>query len=130
MLTGKIYGAPPQDYINQANEALPRLLADIRQELRNVEDRRKHPRVAASFPVTLYPIHSAGGIDKTIYARCRDISMGGICVAAEHSIPTKYAYGVFEANPDVAPYALLIRFLRTHTFGREQIHAGQFRLDL
>ena len=129
-VTGSIFGNPNQDFINQANEAIPRLIADIRQELKNVDDRRKHPRVAANFPVTLYPIHSAGGIDMPLYGRCRDVSLGGICVATEGTLHTKYAYGVFEGFEDVAKYALLIRFLRTHTFGRENIHGGQFRVDL
>ena len=102
----------------------------IRDQLANVEDRRKHPRIAADFPVTLYPIHSAGGVDTPIYGRVRDVSMGGICVVAPTALQTKYAYAVFEEFEDAAPFAILIRFLRSHSSGREYILGGQFRVDL
>jgi hypothetical protein len=129
-VTGKLFGNPSQDFIDQATEAIPRLIADVRQELKNVDDRRKHPRVATNFPVTIYPIHSAGGVDLPLYSRCRDVSVGGLCIATEGTLNTKYAYAVFEGLPDIARYAILVRFLRSQTFGRESIHAGQFRVDL
>lgn len=127
---GRVFGTTSQDYIRQAAEAIPRLMTDVRQELRNVDDRRKHPRVATTFPVTLYPVHSVGGIDLPQHGRCRDVSLGGICVATDGAIPTKYAYAVFECLPDLAEYAILIRFLRSQAFGKETVHGGQFRTDL
>jgi hypothetical protein len=129
-VTGGTYGTPSPDVVRQSVELLPRLMVEIRRELKNVDDRRKHPRVAANFPVTLYPIHSAGGVDMPIHGRVRDVSLGGICVVTDTSFSTKYAYAVFEGIQDVSDWALLIRFLRTQLVGRENISGGQFRTDL
>jgi serine/threonine protein kinase len=129
-VTGGLFGSPDKEFVRQAQDLLPRLMVDVRRELKNVEDRRQHPRVAADFPVTLYPIHSAGGVDMPIYGRLRDVSLGGLNVVTDSPMPTKYAYGVFEGLPDVANWAILIRFLRSHALGREHVHGGQFRTDL
>jgi hypothetical protein len=61
---------------------------------------------------------------------CRDVSLGGICVATETPIPTKYAYGVFDDVEATTGFAILIRFLRTTPAGRECHLGGQFRVDL
>jgi serine/threonine protein kinase len=129
-VSGGTFGSPSQEVTRQAVEMIPRLIVEVRRELKNVDDRRKSPRVAANFPVTLYPIHSAGGVDMPIHGRVRDISLGGICVVTDTAFQTKYAYAVFEGVKDVADWALLIRFLRTQLVGRENVSGGQFRTDL
>ena len=129
-LNGHLFGTPTGDFARQAPEFTPRFMAAIRSQLANIEDRRKHPRVAADFAVTLYPIHSAGGVDTPIPGRVRDVSIGGICVATGAPLQTKYAYAVFEEYADAAPFAILVRFLRSHSTGREYVLGGQFRVDL
>jgi serine/threonine protein kinase len=129
-VTGGLFGSPDKEFARQAQEWIPRLMVEVRRELKNVEDRRQHPRVAADFPVTIYPIHSAGGVDMPMYGRLRDVSLGGLSVVSDSSMPTKYAYAVFEGLEDIAKWAILIRFLRSHALGREHVHGGQFRTDL
>ena len=127
-VTGAIFGTPDQDFTKQANEAIPRLIADVRQELKNVDDRRKHPRVAANFPVTLYPIHSAGGIDMPLTAGAATFRS-----AASASRPTDRCRRSTPMECSTASRTWPVRscpLLATHTFGRENIHGGQFRTDL
>ena len=80
--------------------------------------------------MTLYPIHSAGGIDEPLLGVCRDVSLGGICVATDAPLTTKYAYGVFDDIEETAGFAILIRFLRSTVSGRDCLLGGQFRVDL
>jgi hypothetical protein len=129
-VTGRVFGTPDRDFAAKAQEVLPRLLLDVRRELKNVEDRRKHPRVAAGFGLTLYPIHGDGGIDAPVPARCRDVSLGGLSCVAGRSLPTKYAYATFDGVEPTAGQAILVRFLRVQTVGREYLLAGQYRTDL
>lgn len=129
-VTSRLFGTPDADFARQAADAIPRLIADVRRELKNVEDRRKHPRVACTLAVTLYPIHSHGGIDLPIHARCRDVSLGGVCVATDSPLPTKYCFATFDGVGMIAGQAILVRFLRTQAVNRECISGGQYRTDL
>jgi hypothetical protein len=129
-VTGTLFGSPPPELARQAPDLIPRMIGEIRTQLANVEDRRKHPRVAANFPVTLYPIHSAGGVDEPLPGICRDVSLGGLGVVADAPLSTKYAYCVFDDVEEVAGFAILVRFLRSAVVGRECHLGGQFRVDL
>ena len=129
-VTGTLSGNTPPELARQAPDLIPRMIGEIRTQLGNVEDRRKHPRIPADFPVTLYPIHSAGGIDKPLEGHLRDISFGGIGVITDAPLVTKYAYCLFDDVEEVAGYAILTRFLRCGVVGRECHLAGQFRMDL
>jgi eukaryotic-like serine/threonine-protein kinase len=129
-ISGTLFGTPNADFVKQAREAIPHMIKEIRGQLGNYDDRRKHPRVQANFPVTLYPIHSAGGVDEPIYGRVRDISLGGIGVVTEVALPTKYAFGVFDEVEETAGFAVLIRFIRKTQDGAEFHLGGQFRVDL
>jgi hypothetical protein len=129
-VTGGVYGAPDREFARQAQDLVPKLIADVRHALRNVEDRRKHPRVAAGFGATLYPIHGDGGIDAAVLARVKDVSLGGLCVATDAPLPTKYVYAAFDAAGPAAGCALLVRLLRAQVAGRECVSGGQYRTDL
>jgi hypothetical protein len=129
-VTGGLFGSPDRDFAAQAANAIPQLIAEVRKALMNVDDRRQHPRVAATFPVTLYPVHSAGGIDLPVHGRLRDVSRGGLCVVTEGKLPTKYAYAHFAGVEELAEWAVLVRFLRSEQTNRECVHGGQFRVDL
>jgi serine/threonine protein kinase len=130
VVTGALYGTPDRDFSQQSMDLIPQLIAQVRRELKNVDDRRRHPRIAAKFMVTLYPIHSAGGIDVPIHARCRDVSLGGLCVATESPLPTKYAYAAFDGIGMTAGQAILVKFLRSQAANRECQSGGQYRADL
>jgi hypothetical protein len=130
VITGGLFGDPDRETTRQALDALPRLVMEVRNELKNVEDRRKHPRVAANLGVTVYPIHSEGGIDAAIKGRCKDVSVGGVCVSLDASVPTKYFYVTFDGVEDTDGQAILVRMLRSQAAGREIVCAGHFRTDL
>jgi hypothetical protein len=129
-VTGRLFGTPDRDFAQKANDLIPKLIADVQRELKNVEDRRKYPRVAAGFAVTFYPIHSDGGIDVPIYARCRDVSIGGLCAATDAPLPTKYFYATFDAVGITAGQAILVRTMRVQTANRECLIGGHYRADL
>ncbi|MFO0825508.1 MAG: serine/threonine-protein kinase [Gemmataceae bacterium] len=130
VVTGGMFGVPDKDFTRQAQDVIPQMIAGIRRELKNVDDRRKHPRLPASFGVTLYPIHGDGGIDTPIYARCRDVSVGGISLATETALPTKYAYAAFEGVGVTAGHTILVRWVRTQVVDRLCISGGYYRTDL
>jgi serine/threonine protein kinase len=130
LVTGALFGSPDATFARHAADAIPRLIVDIRRELMNVEDRRKHPRVKADYSLTLYPIHSDGGIDRAILARCRDVSLGGLCVATDSPIPTRYCFAAFDGIGPVAGQAILVRFLRTQVMNHQCVSGGQYRMDL
>jgi eukaryotic-like serine/threonine-protein kinase len=130
VVTGGLFGTPDREFARKAADALPQIIGHIRRELGNVDDRRKHPRVTAGFAVTLYPIHSDGGIDAIVRARCRDVSLGGICAVTDGPLPTKYAFATFDGIGPTAGQAILVRFVRCQPVGREGHCGGQFRMDL
>jgi eukaryotic-like serine/threonine-protein kinase len=129
-VTGRVFGTPDRDFAQQAQDAIPKLIMEIRRELKNVDDRRKHARVAAGFTAALYPIHSDGGIDAPIRGRCRDVSLGGLCVVTATPSPTKYVYATFDGIDATSEYAILVRLVRMPTVNRECFCGGQYRMDL
>lgn len=129
-VTGALFGTPDREFTRQSMDYIPQIITQIRRELKNVEDRRRHPRFAAKLAVTLYPIHSDGGIDVAMHARCRDVSLGGLCVVTDTPAPTKYAYAAFDGIGPIASQAILVRFLRTQPVNRECHCGGQYRMDL
>jgi serine/threonine protein kinase len=129
-LSAGFFGTPDQGFASYVTGKMSQIITDIRRELKNVDDRRRHARISTNFMVTLYPIHGDGGIDTPVTARCRDISLGGLCVATESPIPTKYAYVAFDGIGSVAGQAVLVKFLRTQFVNRECHLGGQYRIDL
>jgi eukaryotic-like serine/threonine-protein kinase len=130
VVTGSLFGTPDREFARQTTDLIPQLISQVRRELKNVEDRRRHPRLTANFMVTLYPIHGDGGIDVAVHARCRDVSMGGLCVATDTPLSTKYSYASFDGVSPTAGQAILVRFLRSQPVNREVLSGGQYRTDL
>lgn len=131
-VTGSLFGTPDGNFTRSALDVVPKIIADIRRELGNVEDRRKHPRVATTMPLSLYPLHSDGGIDPPIPGRCRDVSAGGIGFVTGISLHTKYVYAAFDGLAATAGVAILVQLVRRQVApgGREHAYGGQFRMDL
>jgi hypothetical protein len=86
--------------------------------------------VACGLALSLYPVHSDGGIDDAIPARCRDVSLGGIGFSVAHSLPTKYVYAVFPNVGATAGSAILLRLVRVQSVGTERQYGAQYRCDL
>lgn len=127
---GHMFGTPDAKCAREAPDLLPKLLTDIRAQLANVPDRRRHPRISCRLAVSLYPVHSDGAIDPALSAKCRDVSLGGLAFSTSTPIPTKYVYAAFPSVPAVADQAILIRLIRVQSVGQERHYGAQYRTDL
>jgi serine/threonine protein kinase len=127
---GRVFGTTDSKFLREAAELLPKMLTDIRSQLSNVPERRRHPRVACELPVTLYPLHSDGGIDDAVRASCRDASLGGLGIYSAVSLKTKYAYAAFSEIPTIAGQAILLRVVRSQGSSNSRIYGTQYRTDL
>jgi len=127
---GRTFGTPDAKCVREAPDLLPKLLTDIRAQLANVPERRRHPRLSCNLAVSLYPVHSDGAIDPALTAKCRDVSLGGLAFSIPTPIPTKYIYAAFPDVPTVASQAILIRLIRVQSVGQERHYGAQYRTDL
>ncbi|HYH69096.1 MAG TPA: serine/threonine-protein kinase [Urbifossiella sp.] len=131
-VTGFLTGDPDRQFVQVATDAIPRLVADVRRELGNVDDRRKHPRLATTMPVTVHPLHSDGTPDAPVRGACVDVSVGGLAFSLQEPITTKYAYLEFDAVPEAAGLAVLVRVVRSVSSlgARDAVYGVQYRTDL
>jgi hypothetical protein len=127
---GQCFGTPDAAFQRTAMDALPNLIREVRALLMNAEDRRKSQRIAIATTVQLYPIHEDGLVLPPIAGTVKDVSAGGVCVAATTALPTRYVYVEFDQINLIANAAILVRLTRSHFTGFEQILAGRFRTDL
>jgi serine/threonine protein kinase len=126
----RLFGTPDQRFARDALDLMPKLLGEIREQLANVQDRRKQPRIACDTPITIYPLHSDGGVDNPVTARCRDVSQGGVCFVTAERLQTKYVYASFDGVAATAGQAILLRLLRVQSSGRDSVYGAQYRTDL
>jgi hypothetical protein len=126
---GGFFGSPPPEFLRTGEKIIVRLLDGIRRTLNNVEERRKHPRINATFPLTLYPFHSDGRLEAPIRSICQDVSGGGLAAFCPSKPPAKYAYVVFEDVPELAGLALLFQIVRSVSQHDEVLVTGRYRLD-
>jgi serine/threonine protein kinase len=133
VLTGTTFGNPDENFARwAAADLIPNLMAAVRKELANVEDRRKYPRVPTDLPVTVYPLHGDGRVQPPLEGRCRDVSLGGVCFATNSPVKTRYAFVAFGGVPKVDGLAVLVQLLRStpESSRCEHVHAGSFRMEL
>ncbi len=131
-VTGGVFGTPDRQFVQVAQDAIPRLLADVRRELGNVQDRRRSPRLAAAVPLTVHPLHSDGTADEPVRATCLDVSAGGAAFTTRGRFDTKYAYLEFDGVPALAGLAVLVRVVRAVTplASQDAVYGVQYRIDL
>ncbi|MBN9117707.1 MAG: protein kinase [Planctomycetes bacterium] len=127
---GRTFGAADPKFAREAQDLLPKVLLDVRTQLGNVQDRRRHPRVACGLGLTLYPLHSDGAVDAAVPVRCHDVSLGGVGFATATALQTKYAYAAFAGVPTTAGQAILLRLIRVQNAGGERLYGAQYRTDL
>jgi hypothetical protein len=127
---GAFFGDPPEDFTRTGEKLAIRLLDGVRAELNNVEERRKHPRIPALFPLTLYPLHSDGRVDPPLRSQCQNVSGGGLALFCPAKPTAKYAYVVFDEVPGTAGLAILFQITRAEWKQDEVLVSGRFRLDL
>ena len=118
-----------QKLTREAEETVAGMVADVRRELGNVHDRRKHPRIAFEHALTLYPIHSDGRIGRPRTGQCRDVSPSGIGFTVAHKLYTRYIYAAFDDLAEVADQAILLRLIRLQRGSYEHAYGAEYRLD-
>jgi hypothetical protein len=128
--TGRLFGEPTQEFIRTASEAVPKLLDGIRKTLCNFRERRKHTRVPASFPVTVFPLHSDGRVESPLNGKCQDVSAGGASVQTTAPFLTSHAYLAFEGVRGTTGLAVLMQVIRAPSRENGFVLAGRYRLDL
>jgi hypothetical protein len=127
---GRLFGTPDAKFARESLDLVPKVLAEVRGQLNNVADRRKHPRLACELGLTLYPVHSDGSIDAAVPVKCRDVSVGGVGFDVVGKVQTKYVYAAFEGVAATAGLAVLVRLVRVQNAGGERSYGAQYRTDL
>ena len=130
VLTGSLFGNPDAGLTRASADLLPEMLNEVRTVLGNADDRRKHVRVPANWSVALHPLTSDGVVGKSVPARLRDVSGGGVCCTTVTQVETAYVYATFPEVPGVANWAMLTRLTRSHPEPGGYSVAGRFRTDL
>jgi serine/threonine protein kinase len=129
LATGKIYGNPSGDMELVGQELLTKLMKEVRTQLNNIEDRRKDPRFAAKFPVTVYPLHLDGRPDAPLRGRCLDVSEGGLAILTAEKPPTRHLYVAFDDVPGIEGLAVLVQTVRSEPCDAETLTGGRYRLE-
>jgi len=127
---GRIVGTPKQDFIQNAGGVISALFKAIRGVLNNVQDRRKHERLVAEFPVTLTPLRTDGSLEPAVIGRCVDVSSGGLAIRTRSPLPSKYVYVAFEGIPANRGLAVLFQTIKSHPVEDGFIVTGRYRTDL
>src|SRR5262245_6011964 len=130
VVTGNVFGTPPPEFIRNSERSIVKLIEGVRRELNNFQERRKHPRVPAAFPLTLYPLHSDGRVDSSFTGRCKDISEGGLAFTTKTKPSTRHFYAAFDDIPQTAGIAILIQLVRYTRRENDVLVTGRYRLDL
>ncbi len=130
LVIGRFYGDPPQSFIDESERSLMKLIEGVRLQLNNTSERRKYPRVPTDLSVTVFPLHSDGGVDPPFAAQCKDISQCGVALRLPGKPPARYGYLFFDGIPAVGNLAVLAKFVRSEWVNDELVVGAQYRLDL
>lgn len=125
---GTAFGPQRPDVTRKLLDDGPAILDQIRRQLQNVEERRSCQRVAAAFPLRVYPLYSDGVVGSPIAGACRDVSEGGVRFVTPLPVRTEQMYLEFHEVAAVAGLAILIRTVRTSADpgGAGEVTAGRF----
>lgn len=131
-VSANLYGNPDREFVQLSQTAIPRMIEAVRRELGNMTDRRKAPRLAANYSLTVHPLHSDGTAEPARAARCRDVSSSGVAFTVPEVIKTRYAYVEFAGVSGLAGLAILVKLIRSApaAAGGEFLYAGPFKFDL
>lgn len=127
--TGNLYGTPSAEFAQSAEPIIVKLLEGVLKHLNNIEEKRKHPRIAANFPVTLFPLHPDGGIGPSISGRCKDVSEGGLAIIASSKPSTRHLYVSFKDVPELVGLAILVQLVRSEEQEKDVLIGCRYRLD-
>jgi hypothetical protein len=127
---GRVFGSPSPEYLESTGQSLISLLEGVRKQLNNFQDRRKHPRILADFPVTVFPLHPGYHVDVPVSGRCENISAGGLAFRATSHFSTKYAYVAFDGVRGTTGLALLVQVIQNKGQPSGILVTGKYKLDL
>jgi len=129
---GTLYGAPDRAFLQASQTALPKMIEAMRLEIGNVADRRRAPRITASYRMIVHPLHSDGRVEPPVVGQCRDVSTGGVAFTVPAPLKVRYAYVEFSGALSAAGLAILVKLIRSESIapGGEHLYGGPFRLDL
>jgi hypothetical protein len=126
----RAFGSPPPDFFEGSSQEINSLLEEVRRQLNNFPDRRKHPRIPADFQITLFPLHPDYRVEAPLRGQCENVSAGGLALRACSPISTKYAYVTFEGIRGTTGLAVLLQIIRTNRQDDVNFVTGRYRLDL
>jgi serine/threonine protein kinase len=129
-VSGRVFGTPPPEFAQGAEKTIVDLLHRIRDLLNNFKERRKHPRLPADFPVTVFPMHRDGQVETPSIGRCRDVSQGGLALRTDTLKSSDYLYVTFEGVPGTTGLAILVQIVRRQRDGDGTLITGCYRTDL
>jgi eukaryotic-like serine/threonine-protein kinase len=112
IVTGRLFGKPPADFIHAAEKGIVRMIEAIRSLLHCVPERRRHPRVPAEFPLQLFPLHSDSRVDVAVPGRTVNVSVSGLALCAVGFPACKYFYVAFDGIRGIEGVALLAETVR------------------
>ena len=128
-ITGSLFGKPPAEFVRAAEKAIVRMMEAIRVQLDTVRERRQHARVAAEFPLALYPLHSDGRVDAPVAGTSVNVSAGGLALRTPHFPPCKYLYVAFETVRGIEGVAALVETVRRKELPDGLLITGCYRSD-
>jgi len=126
---GRVFGAPPPEFTLNSDGVIRTLLNDVRSQLGTSQERRKHPRFLADFPILLFPLHDEGRVDIPSNGRCLDVSAGGLAFRAMSQPLTRHVYLTFEGVRGVTGLAILLQIVRADRQEDGFLVSGRYRLD-
>jgi hypothetical protein len=127
---GRVFGTPSPAFVESAGQDIVPFLKEVRLQLNNFQERRKHPRIAADFQITLFPLHPDDSVDVPVNGRCVNVTEGGLALRAALPPNTKYAYVAFESVRGTEGLAVLLQIIKTNRQDDGAFVTGRYRLDL
>jgi serine/threonine protein kinase len=127
--TARVYGGPDQAFIRMAEGEMPEVLRQLRSELQNVQERRRHPRHRFDTVVRVYPLFTDGQIGKAVEGRLIDVSASGALFETPSEVGSGQMFIEFPKVEGVEGLAIYMRVVRVSspTDSTGVITAGRFR---
>ena len=128
--SGRFFGSPSREFLESSEGKIVAILEEIRTQLNNYQDRRKHPRIPTDLRITIFPLHPDYRVDVPVNGVCENCSAGGLAFRIASPLPTKHAYIAFEGVRGITGLAILFQVIRANREEDGVKVAGRYRIDL